>query len=173
VDVQTNRMDIEAKWGDILGNINGNHEKRRTREMEDNTAWISALRIRYESRQVDCRYGRKGYDYLRDKESIMATNALPTHECVHILHLMEQLLGGMGIRGRNRYNQSNYTQAHSLLHLDPHNSNSSKINLEQGKGREGTKKRISGKTPDKNKIMARLKHTVRKGKHLRRESQKY
>jgi hypothetical protein len=39
--------------------------------------------------------------------------------------------------------------------------------LEQGKGSEGTEKRVSNKTPGKNKVMARLKHTMRKGKPLR------
>jgi hypothetical protein len=39
--------------------------------------------------------------------------------------------------------------------------------LDQGKGREGTEKRVSSKIPGKNKFMARLKHTMRKGKPLR------
>jgi hypothetical protein len=59
VEVQTNSKDIEDRSGDSLGSINGNHEKRRTIVMEDNTAWISSPRTRYESKKEKCRYGRK------------------------------------------------------------------------------------------------------------------
>jgi hypothetical protein len=38
--------------------------------------------------------------------------------------------------------------------------------LAQGKGREWPKKRFSSKVPEKNKVMACLKHTMRKGKPL-------
>jgi hypothetical protein len=38
--------------------------------------------------------------------------------------------------------------------------------LAQGKGREWTEKRVSSKIPGKNKVMACLKHTMRKGKPL-------
>ena len=72
--------------------------------MEDNIAWISAPRTRYESIKADFKYGRKGYDDLRDKGSIMEINASSEHHCNRILHFMEQLLGGMSTRGRNRYN---------------------------------------------------------------------
>jgi hypothetical protein len=100
-----------------LGHINGNHEKRRTVEMEDNPEWISAPRTRSVPRKTGCRDGRKEYEEWRAKGSIMERSASLKHQCDRILHLMERLLGGTGIWERNRYNMNNHRHVHILLSL--------------------------------------------------------
>jgi hypothetical protein len=96
----------------------------------------------------------------------MARSSSPKHQCDRILHLMEIFLRGTGIQGRNRYNMNNHRHVHILQSLASYESYRTKINLVKGRRRGRIEKRVSSQEAGKNKAMARMKHTMRKGKPL-------
>jgi hypothetical protein len=143
VDVQSNRKDIEDRLRDISGHIQGNHEKKMKLEMEDNPEWILAPRIRYLPKKTRCRDGRKGYEDLRAKGSIMERSASPGYQCIRILHLIETLLGGTSVWVRIRYNLNNCKHFHTFLGLSSHDSYNSNIRFVKGRHREWIQKGVS------------------------------